>query len=477
MVNLDKIFYPDSVCIIGVSDNILKGATPYLYALRTVNFDKPIYCVSKNRKKVLYDMDAYPSVLDVPEEIDYAIIGVPNQDVPQAVLECSQKGVKFCAVFTAGFSELGTEEGTNLEAEIVKNAQNGLRVVGPNCLGVYCQESRVTVTEIFNIQEREGEVAFISQSGGHTGSYFFVGESRGFPFNKMVSIGNQCDLTIQDFIEYFADDPKINVISCYIEQVKEVKNFLKVLNETTRMKPVVFYKGGQTEEGRIAAASHTGAVSSSYDIFKSAINQHGGIVADSMEELSDLTLGSLFLARKKLGPRLGIMVPGGGSCVEMTDQATRFHLQVPELSPSTQEYIQQRIQKVNTSTRNPVDLGMFGWFPQIFADTIQAIAEDPYTDIVIFYFMTERLPTFSERMLNKHLGKHFLKGISKVVKKLTKPFICIIPNFDITSEKIAKMRKQFVVGLTELGVPYFESMERAANVIHKILRYQNFRDQ
>jgi len=421
-------------------------------------------------------MNTYKSILDVPAEIDYCIIGVPKEQVPQVIKECSEKGVKFATIFTAGFSENDPEGGKLLEAEILKNA-NGMRIVGPNCLGPYCQESKLTMTEILEEHPVNGNVVFLSQSGGHTGSFFDIGENRGFPFSKVVSLGNQLDLTLQDFISYFAADPQIKVISCYVEQIKKSSEFLKVLKNTSRIKPVIFWKGGQTKQGAIAASSHTGAIGTSYPIFKSAILQHGGIYVESIEELADLTLGSLYLSEQKLGKNLGIVVPGGGTCVEMTDDAAKFGLKVPELTSKTRELIQTQIQNINTSTRNPVDLGVMGWIPQVFSKTMQYTAEDPNVDILIFYFMLERLPRFIERFNDPRLGKSFLNKFKKAANKVNKPFICIIPNFIVTDQKITEIRDQIIKGLSELEIPHFSSMQRAANAINKLIKYQEFRSR
>ncbi len=473
MVDLDRLFHPRNVALVGVSDVPIKGVTAHLYALRAVNFPNPIYSINKRRTKVMFDEDAYPSILDVPTEIDYAIVGVPAKDVPQIVKECSQKGVKFITIFSSGFSELGTEQGRALEKESLRNA-NGPRIVGPNCLGIYCQKSRNTITEILDIPEREGEVGYISQSGGHTGSFYLFGTDRGFTFNKVVSIGNQCDLTIQDFISYFAQDDGIKVITCYLESIKNSPAFFKTLHETSWNKPIIFWKGGETQEGSIAAASHTGAISSSYSIYKSAIQQNGGIIANSLEELADLTLGALFLSNKKLGLNIGITVPGGGSCVEMTDEAARNGLRIPEFAKETRAKIQEQIQEVNTNTRNPADLGVSGWLPVVFAKILTYISQDPNVDIVFFYFMTERLPPMILRFKSRSLGKVFLRNIKRAKKKSNKPFICILPNLVVTDPEITRLRKEFIDGLISLQIPHYPSMERAANVISKLFKYQKF---
>ncbi|TFG05079.1 MAG: hypothetical protein EU536_02915 [Promethearchaeota archaeon] len=474
MVDLDPLFYPKSVALIGVSDLPIKGATSFLYALRQVNFPHPVYNVSKTRTKVMYYEDAYPSVLDIPAAIDYAIIGVPAKDVPEAIDQCRQKGVKFVSIFSSGFSELCSPEGIALEHALLNNAGR-LCIVGPNCLGVYCQESRITIAEILRIPEHSGDVAFISQSGGHTGAFFTLGEHRGIFFNKVVSIGNQCDLTLQDFIEYFTQDDRIKVISIYLECVKEPQQFLDVLRNTSQRKPVIFWKGGITQEGLTAAASHTGAISSSYNIFKAALSQHGGIVTQSIEELADLTLSARLLAVHPLGVRIGILVPGGGSCVEMTDEAAQHGLQVPELASATQTQLQSLIQEVNTSTRNPVDLGVMGWIPKVFGKSISLMASDPHLDIVSFYFMTERFPSFVERMQDPRLGKEFLRNIKQAQKQSPKPLIAIIPNFVLTDPAITAVRHEFVERLTILKIPHFSSMARAANAIQKLKNYQQWR--
>ena len=456
MVNLDSLFYPKSVALIGVTDNPIKGCTAYLFALRKVQFPKPIYNVSKTRKRVMYGETAHPSILDIDDQIDYAIIGVPNKIVPEVIRQCSQKGVKFCTVFTAGFSELGTEEGIKLENEMLKNATNGLRIVGPNCLGPYCQESKITNTEILEIRDDAiGDVAFISQSGGHAGSFYYIGEKRGFSFNKLVSIGNQCDLTIQEFIEYFAQDEGIKVISVYLEKIKNVHDFLHILNESSRKKPVIFWKGGRTKEGLKAASSHTGAISSSYDVFKAAIKQNGGLIAESIEELADLTLGSRCLHDKKLGKNVGMIVPGGGSAVEMTDEAVKQGFKVPQLSKETQDKIQEIIQKVNTNVENPVDMGVLGWIPINYGKTIAFVAEDSNIDVIVFYLMIERLPKFKERMQDQRLEKSFLRRIKIAKNKSDKAFICILPNFVVTNPEVTILRKEFINGLIDLKIPHF----------------------
>jgi len=474
MVNLDKLFYPNAIALIGVSHAPISGATAHLYALRKVGCEIPIFNISKTRKIVWNEEKAYPSILDVPGHVDYAIIGIPKDVVPQAIKECTEKGVKFVTIFTAGFSEMGTEQGYKLEEEMLENAKGGPRLVGPNCLGPYCRESRVTMTECMEIKHDHGEVSFVCQSGGHTGSFFYIGENRGFPFNKLVSIGNQVDLTIQDFIEYFGQDDGIKVITSYLEKVKKPKQFLRVLRETSLKKPVIFWKGGQTKQGTIAAASHTGAISSSYGVFKNAILQNGGIITESFDELADLTLGSLFLANKPIGKSVGIIVPGGGSAVEMTDEADKYGFLVPELTRETQDKIQEKVQKINTSTRNPVDMGVMGWIPINFGAAVLFLAEDPNIDIVTFYFMIERVPKFIDRMQDKRLVKSFLRKIRQAHKKTDKPIICILPNFVVTEEWETRIRKEFCDGLYKLEIPHFASMGDAMNALKKIRRYQNY---
>jgi len=476
LVDLDSLFYPKhAIAIIGVSSLPIKGATSTLYALRKVNFPNPIFNINKHRTKVIFNETAYPSLLDLPSdiEIDYIVVGVPAEDVPAVIEAAAQRHVKFATIFTSGFSELETEQGQQLEQTILKIAKNGPRLIGPNCLGVFCRESRLTVTEIFELIEKKGHVAFISQSGGHTGTFFNIAEHRGFPLNKAVSIGNQCDLTIQDFIEYFANDERISVIASYIERVKNPTQFLEILSEAAQKKPTILWKGGRTEVGVVAASSHTGAITSSYDIFQNAILQHGGILAESLEELADLTLGALCLAKKKLGKRVGLLVPGGGSCVEIADEAAKNGLNVPELTWKTRDAIQEIIQEVNTNTRNPIDMGVLGWIPNIFGKALSYLAHEPKIDVIIFYLMAERFPSMIQRINDRRLVKSFMRYIKMVIQSSKKPFVCILPNLIVTDIVITKIRQEIVDALKELHIPYFPSMERAGNVIKKLVDYQN----
>jgi N-methylhydantoinase B/oxoprolinase/acetone carboxylase alpha subunit len=170
---------------------------------------------------------------------------------------------------------------------------------------------------------------------------------------------------------------------------------------------------------------------------------------------------------------VGMLVPGGGSCVEMTDEAAKQGLQVPALKRHTQEKIQDQIQKVNTNTRNPVDLGVLGWIPLTFAKAMSLLAADENIDVVAFYFMIERLKDFMQRLGEKSLEQPFLESIGEVVGQSSKAFLCILPNFVVTDQEITRLRKRFIDGLSELKIPHFPSMDRAAKVIKKLIQYKD----
>ncbi|MFX0134415.1 MAG: CoA-binding protein, partial [Candidatus Hodarchaeota archaeon] len=197
MLDFRNLFYPKNIAIIGISHHPLKGEM-LLNTLLVSKYPGTIYLINPKYSE-LFGRKVYPSILDVPEDIDLAIIAVPAESCPEIIKQCSCK-VKFASIFTAGFSELDNKE---LEDKIVKIAKEGnIRLLGPNCMGVHCNESRVS----FFLRQQVGKIGnigFISQSGGHAFTFSNWSVTRALEFNKTVSIGNQCDLTIQDFIEYF----------------------------------------------------------------------------------------------------------------------------------------------------------------------------------------------------------------------------------------------------------------------------------
>ncbi|PKN32432.1 MAG: hypothetical protein CVU61_18025, partial [Deltaproteobacteria bacterium HGW-Deltaproteobacteria-19] len=355
-MNLDALFYPKSIAVIGASDNLGGGKVPYFQIQQMNGYAGKLYPVNPRRPEVA-GIKAYPSIDDLPEPVDYALVAAPVEQSIDIIRAAVRKGIKFIHFFTSGFGETGNLQ---MEKDMVREARKGhLRIIGPNCIGVQCFESKLSF-KLLHEQEEPGAIAFLGQSGGITSSFIALATTRHIWLNKVVSYGNQIDLRLEDYLAYLADDDRIRLIACYVEDIKNVAGFLKTLKRTTARKPVLILKGGRTEQGSKAAASHTGAMASNYAIWSAAVRQHGGLLVDDFDQLMNL---AMLGTAKKLpgGRRVGFLGAGGGVSVLFADLAVAAGLELPELGPRAQQMINEKIRGVNTSTTNPVDLGAFGF--------------------------------------------------------------------------------------------------------------------
>jgi acetyl-CoA synthetase (ADP-forming)/acetyltransferase len=264
-MDLQRLFYPESVAVIGASPNLGGGKMPYYQILQWAGYKGRLYPV--NPKYTSIDgAKVYASLDDIPEAVDLAIAGVPAGMALQTVQQAARKGIKYLHFFTSGFSEIGNIE---LERAMLAEAQKGpTRIIGPNCIGIHCTEGAITCDIPKTPFSGIGKVAFLGQSGGMTHNFMRMAHSRQLELNKVVSYGNQIDLKVEDYLEYLAEDDSVKVIAGYIEDIKDSRRFMEALNKTTRKKPVVILKGGITEQGAKAAASHTGAMAASHEIWQ-----------------------------------------------------------------------------------------------------------------------------------------------------------------------------------------------------------------
>ena len=455
-MSLDPLFYPKSVAVIGASDNLGGGKLPYFQILQANGFTGALYPVNPRRVEVS-GVKTYASIDDLPEPVDFAIVAAPVEQSVDIVKAAVRKQIKFIHFFTSGFGETGNLQ---LEQEIIREARKGhLRIVGPNCIGVQCFESKVSF-RLTNLQEGPGSIAFLGQSGGITSSFVAMATTRDIRLNKVVSYGNQIDLRLEDYLEYLADDDKISLIACYVDDIKDVNKFLKALKRTTAKKPVIILKGGKTELGSKAAASHTGAMASNYTIWAAAVRQHGGLLVDNFEELMNLAmLGTA--QRFPRGRRVGFMGAGGGISVLFSDLAAASGVLLPELSPRTQRMISEKIMGVNTSTTNPVDLGAFGFDFNVMLHTMKALNEDDNIDVIVPYFSVEYI-MHAELFLKVTNSAHSIMEMARQIKKPVIPVLsCFLEN-DLEAERV---RISTFNALRKAGFPVYPTIQEALYVI------------
>lgn len=467
--DLRKLFYPDSVAIVGASPEIVGDRFPFFQALLKSGYQGRLYPVNPNYAEISGHR-AFPSLVKIPGPVDLAIVTVRARNVPPIISDCVQKGVRFAVIFSSGFSESGHKE---LEEEVQDLARQGpTRLIGPNCIGPYCPESGLS----FVMEERPrdlGNVGYVSQSGGHSITYKTLGSSRGIHFNKILSIGNQCDLTIQEVLRYYAQDPKIKVICAYVEQAKGGEEFSQTLREVARQKPLVIWKGGSTQPGARAAFSHTGALASYSAVWQKSIGQLGVISVDNLEEMADATFACLSISPPK-GLGVGLVVAGGGSSVEMTDICARAGLEIPLLAEETQRKMAPLVPEANTSLRNPVDLGFFGFFPKVYGQAIRQTATDPNIDSLMLYQITEYFAQFNAEF---DWVKAISSEMAQIREEVPKPFVAIIPPLEQENLDFIARRQALIQDLRQNQIPVFPTVERGAKVLFRLQRYGQFLNQ
>lgn len=348
---IDAIFNPSSIAVIGASAEEKKVGYSVLKNL-VDGYKGKIFPVNPGRQEIL-SLPCYPSVSAIPEKVDLAVIVIPAKFVAESLKDCAKAGVKGVVIISAGFKEVGGE-GVNREKEIVEIIRaSGMRMVGPNCLGV--MNTKIKMNASFAAEmPPEGKVAFFSQSGALGVAIIDWALENNFGFSKFVSFGNKADLNESDFLEYFAKDPDTDVILGYIEDVVDGKRFLEVSQEVTKIKPVILIKSGATEAGARAASSHTGALAGSDRAFNEAFRKAGIIRAHGIQELFEIA--SMFISRKKpQGKRLLIITNAGGPGIIAADSADKLGIKLEPMSRASIDAIVEKLPS-SASLYNPVDI-------------------------------------------------------------------------------------------------------------------------
>jgi acetyl-CoA synthetase (ADP-forming)/acetyltransferase len=467
---LNPLFYPKSVAVVGATDVPFKYGNLYMHALVNRGFSKEhLYPINPNEKEAL-GIKAYPRVQDVPEPLDLVIFTIPKKLVKQTLKDCVEAKAKFVAMFTSGFSESTSEreEGKKLEGELLEIiSQNNTRIVGPNGMGVYSFDGKLSYPYMYNSSE-DGPVSFISQSGGLTmalaNTADFWGDIR---FNKIVSFGNGINLEATDFLEYFTEDPKTKVINLYIEGVKNGPRFFKALKEAVKVKPVIVWKGGWTAAGSRATLSHTGSLAGSNTIWGVVFKQAGAVQVYSLEELCDVTMAFLRIKPPK-GLNTAILGAGGGQSVVSTDELESAGLRAPPFSSETKEELGKIIPDIGTGISNPIDCSYFAYYDlTLYSKILKLVDADPKIDLVLL----------QHEVMWGDRNEQLFKVIKETREQLEKPFVMVLhPSAgprkhtpELEAERL-KILKQY---LNE-GILIYPSIYKASNAIYKMTKYYNF---
>jgi acetyltransferase len=372
---LKAFFAPQSIAVIGASESPRSVGKTLLRNLIQNPFGGTVFPVNPNRNSVM-GVKAYPNIAAIPDAVDLAVIATPAATVPGLVRECVAAGVKSAIIISAGFKEIGPE-GVALEQQILAEArQNGLRIIGPNCLGLMNPHSGLNATFASGMA-RPGNVGFISQSGALCTSILDWSFRENVGFSAFISIGSMLDVGWGDLIYYLGDDPKTQSIVIYMESIGDARSFLSAAREVALAKPIIVIKAGRTEAAAKASASHTGAMTGSDDVLNAAFRRCGVLRVTRISELFNMAEVLAKQPRPK-GPRLTIITNAGGPGVLATDMLATTGGELATLSPETTERLNQVLPPF-WSHSNPVDI-LGDATPERYLKTVDAVLKDANSD-------------------------------------------------------------------------------------------------
>jgi acetyltransferase len=372
---LDAIFAPNSVAVIGATEREGSVGRTLLRNLIATPFGGTVYPVNPKRSSIM-GIKAYPSIAEVPDRVDLAIIITPARTVPGLIDQCIAAGVKGAIVISAGFKEVGPE-GIELERQILASARAAnLRLIGPNCLGVMNPLTGLNAT-FASVMARPGNVAFISQSGALCTAILDWSFRENVGFSAFVSIGSMLDVNWGDLIEYLGDDPRTHSIAIYMETIGDAQSFLSAAREVALTKPIIVIKAGRTAAAAQAAASHTGSLAGADDVLDAAFRRCGVLRVDSIEDLFDMT-EVLAKQPRSRGNRLTILTNAGGPGVLATDALIGGGGRLADLAPETIAKLDEFLPAA-WSHHNPVDI-LGDADPERYARAIDVLMADPNSD-------------------------------------------------------------------------------------------------
>jgi acyl-CoA synthetase (NDP forming) len=457
--NLARTLNPKTVVVVG--DKRMNG---YMWLRNNEHFTGDIYSVQVDPNEIpgIEEMGVknFTSLAEVPGEIDYVLCAVPRQIAPRIIADCAATGVRGVALFTSGFAETGEAEAAALQAELGKIAREAdLALIGPNCMGIY--NAKLGIRQSGEQPTGEaGPVGFISQSGTHAINFSLTGAAQGVRISTSISMGNAEVLDAPDYIDYLADDADTKVIAMYIEGTKSGRRLLDSLKRATQKKPVVVWKGGVTEAGARATASHTASLATSNAVWNAVVRQAGAIATNTLDDTIDVLKALLFCKPAK-GRRMGLMAMTGGQSVVITDAFEGVGQNVPKLTEGSYEKLAEFFNIIGGSYQNPLDMGGtigFGGQSDHLQRLLDILEEDENVDAIAMElasgFMARRWkadPASLDTMLDL-LVKH--------KERSTKPFLTTLhPGHveEITAQARAKV--------TERELPVFHSFERAARAL------------
>jgi acyl-CoA synthetase (NDP forming) len=472
---LHPFFHPRAIAVVGVSQDPTKFGNVMCRSIQGFGFSGPIYPVSPKVTEFL-GLKCYPSVAELPEEVDLACICLSAQHVPGAVKECRAKGIPAVEIVSAGFSEAGTEEGKKLQDELVNLSGNGLRIIGPNCFGVYSPAGGVTHLSGTNYPRESGFLGLISQSGGNAEDYCGLARDYGLRFSQAVSYGNACDISEIELLQYFEADPHTRLVAVYLEGVRKGKEFFDTMLRLAPQKPVIFWKGGLTPSGAKVVTSHTASLSGSEDIWTAMFRQSMAVQVHSLWELLDTTSCFYYLT-PQTDQRVALVCGGGGTSVAASDACHRAGLMMPTLSKEVQQKIASFLPPIGSSAHNPIDVGTPFPSGEMLKGVLETLAASKEVGSII---MDKTMPSIRMRHLmgyDYQIGweeKPWLTRLPvSIQRKWNIPVLMVLREGGDLLGKVSceverrRLRRYY----QERGIVVFSTVENALSSLGRLVKY------
>ncbi len=383
---LKPFFSASGIAVVGASAKPNKLSYGIVKNLTQYGYQGGIYPVNPSVDEVL-GLKCYPDIKAVPDPVDLAVIVLPAGMILQVVKDCAARGIQAVTVISGGFKELGAE-GQALEAEVLRVIkENGMRMVGPNCVGTMSLHTGLNTTFISGTPDIGG-IGFLSQSGAVLGGVVNLVKDKGIGFAHFSSLGNEADVTETDMIEYLGDDPNTTVITAYVEQIREGQRFLDVAKKVSRQKPIVLLKAGRTAAGARAVSSHTGSLAGSHSAYQAAFQQGGVVEVQTVNDLFDVSQ-AFALQHLPQGKRVAILTNSGGPAALASDSLAVNGLEMADLSSATIKTLRSKLNP-SAQVTNPIDM-LGGAEPQDYEAAMRAVVHDPNVDLIVAILVPQSL--------------------------------------------------------------------------------------
>jgi acetyl-CoA synthetase (ADP-forming) len=452
--NLARMLHATGVAVVGASRNPGKLGYHVMKSLTEGGFQGDVFPINPGEAE-LFGLEAYPSLADVPGDVELAIVVLPAQAVPDIVRQASAKDVKGIVLITAGFKEIEDEQGAHLQEEIARLADGaGIPIIGPNTFGMVNLQAdlNASFTPEFSMVKKGG-ISLVSQSGGMAHMLGFLALEQNVGFSKIIGVGNRCNIGFAELLEYLAEDESTRVIAMYVEGVDEPHRLMQVARSIRGRKPIVVYKVGRSEVSDKASQFHTGSLAGQYKVYQGAFRQTGMLAVDSLEELLDAAkaLDSCPLPQ---GNRAAVLSGQAGPGMAACDVCEQMGLVLTTFSEETQQRINDALPPLALRS-NPVDMGPAWYSPQAIAEVANAALGDPNVDGVVLCIA----------YASANIGS--VESLSGVLKEWAekKPILCCL-------SAPGEIWREGIRSLEEAGVPNYPSPERAARALGNLWVYR-----